>query len=922
MRKLLSFIFSVTLAITSAAQDAVIDSLAERVALYAKRYPQETVFLHMDNTCYFQGDTIFYKAYVTRSDRAALTDISQVLYVELLNQDGYLVERQIVRLTKGEGFSSIALPDSAYSGYYELRAYTRWQLNWGRTERSHSPYAEKWFLRKDMAEDFFRDYEKLYSRVFPVYDKPKNDGDYVREMTLRPLQRHYKPRYDTPKPEVSFYPEGGALVAGVSQRVAFEALDTDGKYLKGRVEVRDAEGRFVADAETEHRGRGCLDLPALPTTACKAYFKQDGHEPIEVKWPKEEQQGVALRVSQEKGKLKVDVHRTENGPGALGLTLLAHGVVYYSGVLQGNAFEFPLDKLPNGVAQVTLFDANGRVWADRLSFVRHDGMMATNVKVKGEDDSGKPFERVDMEILAGKPATVSVSVRDKALSENISDNGSLLTEMLLASQIKGFVENPGYYFEEDTPQRNRALDLLLMVQGWRRFSWKEMTKNFVLHEPFEVSPYVRGDVSRYTPLSPEWKLFYVAPFDISLQSLSAGVCGPLLKENLMIRETMTRVTYVSMNSISLGETMTSESSEDGTPSSEKVFQPEDGYSIGGDPSSKQFLSKLKNEVDVRAEFTVPFKVENAAAEQDLKTKEGCFSMFTPHSYTPYYMFLMAGKENKKKELSMDAEDYPAFSVRVRPFYPRFVKPYAYYRTQPVAMAEQQDELFGQDIDGVGMMRAVTVNSRVTGLKTLDLNYPATVVDAYDAFNQIVDAGLTPAWFAGSQSYSIFVARCIIGDMDVQRSYTLERRWDGLTAYANMSTEKQDEYNRLCNLHRLSIYTDYAPRLAGDKRYMGAEQPMVTLNIELVESKSKRAAYRDRYYVMPGYSVCDEFYQPDYSSRKMPEGFKDYRRTLYWNPNLSLDENGKAKLSFYNNGRSNQFSVSVQGFADDGTIMVH
>ena len=926
-RILSSLLTSLMLVAAVAAQEtALLDSLAQRVASYAQRYPQETVFLHMDNTCYFQGDTIYYKAYVTRTDRATLSDISQVLYVELLNHDGYLVERQTVRLTKGEGFSSFALPDSIYSGYYELRAYTRWQLNWGRTERSHNRYAEEWFLRKDMAKDFFRDYEKLYSRVFPVYDKPMQKGDYVREMTLRPLQRYYKPSHETPEPELTFYPEGGALVAGLPQRVAFEALNTEGKYLAGKVVVRDAEGRFVAEASTEHRGRGCLDLPALPATPCKVVFESEGNEPKEVKWPKAELQGVVLRVSQDEKKLQVDVQRTSDAPSVLGLTLMAHGMVHYSGVLQGNTFEYPLEKLPDGVVQVTLFDANGRVWADRLSFVRSAGLSASNVKVKGEDEEGKPFERINMEIQAPQPATVSVAVRDKTLSENVSDNGTLLTEMLLASQIKGFVENPSYYFEENTSQRHRALDLLLMVQGWRRFSWKEMTENFVLHEPFEVSPYVRGDVSRYTPLSPEGKLFYVGPSDYSDHDISAGVCGPLLLEKLIQKETMEELRYASKDGLVFGDEMmqapTTSGSAEETPSSEKVIQPEDGYSLNGDPANKQFLSKLRNEVDVRAEYAVPFKVENAAAEQDTQTSDGRFGLFTPHSSTPYYMFLMAGKEGKKKELAMDAEDYPAFSVRVRPFYPRFVKPYAYYHTQPVAIDEERDEQFGQEIDGVGMMREVTVSSRTLGLKTLDLNYPATVVDAYDAFNQVVDAGLTPAWYAGSQSYSIFVTRCIIGDMDVQRSYRLERRWDGKTSQVNMSADMQDEYNKLCNLSRVSIYTDYSPRLAGDKRYMGADQPTVTLNLELMESKSKRPAYRDRYYVMPGYSVCDEFYQPNYANRKIPEDFKDYRRTLYWNPNLKLDENGKAKLSFYNNGRNNQFSVSVQGFAQDGTIVVY
>ena len=183
-----------------------LQQLADAVASYGRHYPQELVFLHMDNTCYFLGDTIYYKAYVERSDMCAPTNISQVLYADLFNQDGYLVERQTIRLQNGSGEGSICLPDSLYAGFYELRAYTRWQLNWGVCDHPHTKYAEKWFLKKEMARDFFRDYDKLYSRVFPVYDKPMADTVPERNMTLRPLRRYYKQQERSLSPQVSPFP--------------------------------------------------------------------------------------------------------------------------------------------------------------------------------------------------------------------------------------------------------------------------------------------------------------------------------------------------------------------------------------------------------------------------------------------------------------------------------------------------------------------------------------------------------------------------------------------------------------------------------------------------------------------------------------------------------------------------------------------
>ena len=83
--------------------------------------PQEKVYLHMDNTCYFIGDTIWYKGYVTRSDRRTLTDLSQILYAELLTPDGFLVERQQLKMKEGTAHGMFVLQDSLYAGYYELR---------------------------------------------------------------------------------------------------------------------------------------------------------------------------------------------------------------------------------------------------------------------------------------------------------------------------------------------------------------------------------------------------------------------------------------------------------------------------------------------------------------------------------------------------------------------------------------------------------------------------------------------------------------------------------------------------------------------------------------------------------------------------------------------------------------------------------
>jgi hypothetical protein len=116
-----------------------------------------------------------------------------------------------------------------------------------------------------------------------------------------------------------------------------------------------------------------------------------------------------------------------------------------------------------------------------------------------------------------------------------------------------------------------------------------------------------------------------------------------------------------------------------------------------------------------------------------------------------------------------------------------------------------------------------------------------------------------------------------------------------------------------------VYTDYQPRLEGSSRYMGANRPETVIAIYPFFDESKRAVYRDRRYILEGFSYPAEFYSPDYS-KQIPSIPTDYRRTLYWNPNLQLDENGEANIFFYNNSRQTTLTIEAEGQATDGTLL--
>ncbi|MBR6140969.1 MAG: hypothetical protein IKQ37_04300, partial [Bacteroidaceae bacterium] len=922
-----------------------LEGWANRLEKFGKSIPQEQVFVHMDNTCYFLGDTIYYKAYVRRSDTGMPSRISGVLYAELLNQDGYLVQRQQLELQGGQVHGSFVLLDTLYGGYYELRAYTRWQLNWGITEHAHNRRSEQWFYNKRMAKEYYRDYEKLYSRVFPVFDKPKEPGDFFHEMTLRPLRRQSKIDETSPKPKLQLFPEGGNLVAGVPNRVAFEATSNEGLHLEGKVVVTEGSNT-VAEADIEQRGRGSFTFtPVSGKSYSVTYTGKKGTAKEHL--PSPDKDGCAVQVVREGGQTKVQIAAAGAAASEpLGMTVMHDGVMLdFQTIPAGTSATIALDeaKLQTGVCQVTIYNNVGRVYADRLFFCRKGDIAPGNLRFGGlGKQPTEPFAPVSLAVEGGKPgATVSVSVCDATHSEYLYDNGNILTEMLLASEIRGFVENPAYFFEKDDEEHNRALDLLLMVQGWRRYDWHTMTTPgaFELNHKPEQTPLLVGEVNKY--MAGEQESMYADNFD----AVSAGT------------DATDNVSLTGDNQTATNQDNDTKEAEDGgsvTAARANTETTGNDIPVASDNLTrfKEKANELKRELLVHAQFYKPGAGQKVDGE--MMTEKHMFSVPSPRFYEGCYFNLAASDSTKWKGSSHvwtipatdknDRINYPEFYVRLRPFYPRFVKPYDWYQCH---LAEApKGSVIAPDwvMDGSRLLDEVTVGIKRARLGKFDPTKPAYVVDAYEAFNETCDAGFCPGVFYGGNRFVRDISRTYIGDMNLSRDYNLVYRIGGknqsnMSANTqnriaiggaapssmpvetfNISSKEKEKYNLLKNLGMVYIYTDYSPRREGNSIYDGEDIPEVTVDLRLIDNlDSHRETSRDRRYILPGYSAPEEFYQPDYSTKPLPE-VKDYRRTLYWNPDLKLDDSGKAEFRFYGNGKQTHLSVRAEGMASDGTLL--
>lgn len=946
-----TFILFFLLPILAFAEESALEKLASRQAAFGRTIPQEKVFIHMDNTSYQLGDTIWFSAYLRRTDTDRPSDVSGVLYVELYGQEGYMIERKLIQMKEGQGSGFFALSRYIqYAGFYELRAYTRWQLNWGRFERKHTEKIKEWFPSKRQEKEYFRDYEKLYSRVFPVYDKPLEPGEYTHDMTLRAMRRLYPNQAENRELKLSLYPEGGNLVEGLPQRVAFEAAFDDGEW---------AEGWVFYDGDSVkalNRGRGLFEITPQKGQEQEVLFVSKDGKQAKAKLPKPQPTGVSLKVEQtDSGWVAHIAHTADLHDDSLGVSLMREGKSVTHSLLQpstkGRGFKsFPLGEElgeASGVYQLTVFDSQGRVFADRLFFNRGKEDLMPTLFVEGLKEEYQPYEPVNLTLKAPRGKNqVSLTVRDDNNRDCLYDNSNILTEMLLSSEIRGFVPQPGWYFEQDDEEHRAALDLLMMTQGWRRFDWRSMAVAgaWDITQPAERAPILIGNTYKNVIVD------FVEGEETNNEKEDEEY--PFSEDGRNPHED----DYYETKPMDLPDLFSKGRSKK---REEKAYD----KAINTKNQKKETELKVHAEIvtlDAEMSFTGEsetfrkgFRIQlppfygNAIVFISVAdtTKWGKDETYTwiqaePDDLESDYMYLPASGKARRK-IFVEPADYLA---RISWPYPRFVNPYSFYQNH-LAPTPEQKKLNGEwvRLDDETIMSEVTVKAKRRGLNKFDDNWPVFAIDAEVANNIAQDVGLG-FMKVMTADFGIGVVERKLGEgqeptFDTRdgagytRRMIMAMRGDSIppdSIYARkylrslhdfgMSPGEAKEYKGNGVWDMYVFYSDYSPRLYGNNMYYGSNEPKTKLVRYPYPDGSRRITYRDRRYFLPGFAYPAEFYSPDYSKQVPSDDKKDYRRTLYWNPNLKLNEEGEAEVKFYNNSRTSVLSVDAEGQAADGTLL--
>jgi len=421
----------------------------------------EKAYLHFDRPNYLAGDTIYFKAYVTYGEQHELSSQSGVLDVDLLDPQNNFLRSIKLPLKGGITYGDFALPGSMPAGYYKIRAYTQ--------------------LIKDAGiTDFF--------------EQTISVGSSTGNSILA-----YKPVQNTSKPEIQFFPEGGTLVNGVNSKVAFKAINVDGLGINVKGNIVDNAGKTVAGFTAKHRGMGFFYLQPEDGKTYKAnVIFADGTQTV-IDLPPADIKGVALTVNNDDpDKLSVLIscnkaYYDENQNKQVSLVINS-GIAVSSGRIkltnQLLAVDLKKSQFRTGVVQLTLFSPLDEPVAERLVFVNRPDLLQLNVSTN--KTSFNPREKVSVSITAKNKADslvaghFSVSVIDETKVLDEDKENTILSSLLLNSDLKGYIEQPNYYFAHPDTATAANLDVLMLAQGYRRFAWKQLLAD--KYPPFTEKP--------------------------------------------------------------------------------------------------------------------------------------------------------------------------------------------------------------------------------------------------------------------------------------------------------------------------------------------------------------------------------------------------------------------------------------------------
>jgi hypothetical protein len=489
-------------------------------------FPQEKVYVQTDKPYYSAGEEIWFKAYLVNETTLEPNSLSQFVYVELIDKMDSVLYRVKIKKDSLSFAGHIKLKPEIPNGTYSLRAYTYWMQNVGTdfffsknilignkiddrisskitygtvvdglipatltfTDAAQNPITGK---RVDIKQTWDSAKKKKFSMItakdgtvkWHIEIDPKDDSK--KDIQVSMDDEKYKTDISLPgfssDFDVQFFPESGNLLDNVLQCVGFKAIGKDGLSVDITGKVFTDKNEEICEFSTLINGMGKFSINTQPNERYYALVKQaDGIEK-RVELPKTQTTGAAIQLVYNRGEILYKVANQTRIPNeSLYLLLHSRGRVFVMQPLKDLEGQISESMLPAGIVSLSVIDSLGNTYCERLSFVRNFNFPTVAMQSDKPVYSKRELVNLDFNVLSqqGNPVkgnfAISVTDQQTVKQDSLADN--IISNLLLTSDIKGYVEEPETYFVDNKIATREKTDVLMLTQGWRRFNTAYIVK--------------------------------------------------------------------------------------------------------------------------------------------------------------------------------------------------------------------------------------------------------------------------------------------------------------------------------------------------------------------------------------------------------------------------------------------------------------
>ncbi|MBN2612941.1 MAG: TonB-dependent receptor plug domain-containing protein [Bacteroidales bacterium] len=877
--------------------------LKEKLTSFNEKLPQEKIYVHVDKPLYTPGDDIWFKIYLCNGADHSPSQISNVVYAELIDPKGGVKESKTLPVIKGGAKGDFSLSQGDPGGIYKIKVYTTWLKNSGEDDF----FTKEITVQKLVAPRLLMDLEfakKAYGAGNLVEAKTS-----IKTLENEPLT-NYTVRYSaflkgteflngTHKTsaegkltisfnlpdtlttndgllnvvinyegnsesisrsipivlnniDLQFFPEGGEMVHNTECRVAFKALNEFGKPADIEGVIVDSDDNRVCSFKSFHHGMGAFILIPASDKQYRALITNPKGISKKYELPKALVSGAVMRLDTvTQNIIRISVCAPEFPQYSIVLQVrgkICHTVTH-SGKKGFREVELPINECPAGIAQITIFDHHGVACAERLVFINPE----KNLKISISTDKKKyaPREMVKLNIRTtdykNKPVSGNLSVsvvNEKIISMMADKQDHILSWLLMSSDLKGKIEEPSFYFKKDEPKAPKALDYLLMTQGYRRFTWEEV----LTREPVpQFLPEQEGLVSgRVNTLN-----------------------GNGVKATIYMLELNNQRRIEKLKTGKSGRFMF----------------------MGSDPSVPRFIFA-----------DAPWHREKAvllSIDQESLISKGKNQLTNPAAEHIIIPEIICPKVIEKKPVNE-------------------VIPVKGSATKKISLTEDIQALEEVVVVGYGIVRKADITGAITVVKPDEIRSMLPPNRTLEQALQGRVAGLAITNNDGVPNAPANVR--IRGIATLENSGQPLYIVDGIPVSPDIGENTGSIINPE-NITSIEVVKDASLTSIYGSRAANGVIIITTKNIGRSNHRKLTKELQNKYsctYLAPRqFSQVREFYSPKYASTEIPGVRTDFRNTIYWNPDVITNEKGEATLNFYNSDEVTTFNVTAEGIGTEG-----